>query len=537
MGFILHMSDFHLGKNFKTEIERLAELAKWINEQNIRVQYLVFTGDIIDAPTIKEHCLGVMIPKYSDEFRGLDIKKYKDNADIFLERIKESGIARIEEYNKLLLETAMKKIDKSITVVKEFLSEIDVPYEQFITCCGNHDRLRYLSENTVSVECRDHHINEADLFADYEPYVSFCGAFSRHISYKTTVYRHEDVNFIIANSNWRAPKADETNNMCIHCGEIVDILHQLENEEGFVRTKNIFIAHKPFDDICENAKFPYNGLTLTVREMMERVVGLFLHGDKHSYVTKVNNWLKEFMCGQPLINEGVCYNLIDYDPYRGAISSKYIMYTNNQWGLVPISDCMEKIYNISRTNLKELAFELLSQGEHRPVNWNDAISLLQKAMEEGKFDLVAQMFGACGTLYNDRQKKIKYGKYGLFDQVFSLMYSSQEWRVFGIKGEPGTGKSTFLTLEYLFILWKFHRGESRFAPFYFDFDCLINTIESNQYEKNVIKIEAIINRCVEIFDSFLMQAIALGDEQKIPLCIIVDGLDTQNMLIHSKRQI
>lgn len=533
MGFILHMSDFHLGRNWKFEAERLSALAKWINEQDIQIHYLVFTGDIVDARIIKEDCLAVLIQKYSDEFKGLDVKKYKDNADIFLERIKESGITRIEEYNKLLEETAKKKIDKAIAVFKVFLDTIRVSYDRFITCCGNHDRLRYLKETEDSLKCdNDHRIDEHALFADYEPYVRFCNAFGNRISYKTTVYRHEGVNFIIANSNWRAPTANETNNMCIHCGEIVETLSKLEQAPGFTRTSNIFIAHKPFDDICENAKFPYDGQMLTVRELIERATVMFLHGDKHSYVTKVNNWLKEFMCGLPLVNDGVCYNLIDYDPSKGTISSKYIMYTNDQWGLVPISECMKKIYDLSSDHLKKLAFDFLRQGEQHAANWNDAISLIQRAMKEGRFDLAAQMFGACGTLYNDKQEKIRYGKYELFNQVFSLMHSSQEWRVFAIKGEPGTGKTTFLTLEYLFMLWKFYRGESRYAPFYFDFDCLTNSVDNESNEEDgVVGVEAVINRCVEKFEVFLNEVIALGDEQKIPLCIIVDGLDTQNMLI------
>ena len=57
MSYILHMSDFHFGRDPALERTRLDDLATWIKSNQIHIDYLVFTGDMIDAPTIQTECI------------------------------------------------------------------------------------------------------------------------------------------------------------------------------------------------------------------------------------------------------------------------------------------------------------------------------------------------------------------------------------------------------------------------------------------------------------------------------------------------
>ena len=57
MSYILHMSDLHYGQDTTKEKERLKSLAKWINEQNLNISLLLFTGDFVDAPSIVKECV------------------------------------------------------------------------------------------------------------------------------------------------------------------------------------------------------------------------------------------------------------------------------------------------------------------------------------------------------------------------------------------------------------------------------------------------------------------------------------------------
>ena len=54
---ILHMSDIHYGKNTSLEKEKLATLARWINNEKICVEFLIFTGDMIDAHEVTKECI------------------------------------------------------------------------------------------------------------------------------------------------------------------------------------------------------------------------------------------------------------------------------------------------------------------------------------------------------------------------------------------------------------------------------------------------------------------------------------------------
>lgn len=560
MKYILHMSDFHFGKAPEIENERIELLAKWIKKNNIVVRYVVYTGDVIDARTITQMCVldivrdhvndfKVLLPALCDKdglYKGKKLSELSEKesyevlfqsvneyVDLFISQIQQLGDNWIADYNARLLNKANLQVDNAIKTVTAFLRDISVPFDQFISCCGNHDRLRYLSSQKDSFSCnKEHHLSE-ELYEDvHEPYNRFCHAINNKLNYKTIVYSHDNVNFIIANSNWRTPSDKETNNMCIHCGKLMELLNELRSRPTFERKRNIFIAHKPFDDLCENAKFPYDSdQELTAREIIEQTTSMFLHGDKHSYAVKSKNWLKEFMCGTPLTWDRVRYNLIGYDPQEGVQASRFLLFSDGAWTQIPIMEFIDNTYAVSEQYLKKYAFTFLDQNKKAAINAQGAIRLIQDSMDSDRMFWIQQLFSSCVKLYDENGKKKSFDKNALLESFIAHVEDSDKWLALGVKGQAGSGKSTFLTIEYMYLLWRFYSGNCKYIPFYFNADALTQSIEQEMSEKGYAQdVEVIIESYFSKFAVFLENAINLSNKYGIPICLIVDGLDTLNVI-------
>lgn len=530
MSNILHMSDLHLGKSPKTESERLASLACWIASQGICIRYLVFTGDVIDARVITEACIQELVSAYPDEFSDVINESIHDKTDVYLQHIKKIGNDFVEKYNSLLNSLTKKQVECAIKLMRDFLREINVPTDRFIACCGNHDRLRYLSLSASELACDStHRIDEDHYKRDYEPYIMFCNGINPKLTFNTSLYCTEDLFFVISNSNWRTPTDTSSNNACIHCGEVIRIFAELEKINGYCREKTIFLAHKPFDDFCETTKYPYsNSQYITTRDIIERGASMFLHGDKHAYIARTDNSMQEYMCGCPIAYDNVHYNLIDYS--EGTTTARYIKLSENSWVSIPIGDFLENAYNISKVYLKGLSSKFLNVDSNIPVNWNDALSMMQTAIDSGRFSTVTQLFSSCCTLYNELHAKERLNG-DLFNVFYSRVISSNHFRAISVKGEPGTGKSTFLSIEYLYMLRKYQRGECSIVPFYFDFDKLIFQIEQSIKNNEQYTISDILDMAYNAFKDFLNDCLNLLQPYHMSTCLFIDGLDTKNVFV------
>mgnify|MGYP002525717573 CR=1 FL=1 len=531
MSYILHMSDFHFGKFPETEIARLDSLAQWILNLAFDIRYLVFTGDVIDARVITESCIQKLVSIYPDEFNDVITQDIHEQTDTYLQHIKKIGDDYVKKYNSLLKEQTHQQILNAITLMQKFLCTINVCTDHFIACCGNHDRLRYLSLTEDEFSCNSmHEINEEDYTKDYEPYIMFCKGINPKLTYNTALYFTDDLFFVISNSNWRTPKDDLTNNACIHCGKIMKIFKELETMNGYHRNKTVFLSHKPFDDFCEDAKFPYKTTQLlTTREVIERSASMFLHGDKHTYIARTENPLQEFMCGCPLGYDNVHYNLIEYSKETKA-TAQYVKYSENGWMLVPTGNFLENVYDTSKPYLKRLSAKFLISNNSIPSNWDDALRMFQNSVDDGRFDIVSKLFSSCCTLYNERHEKVRIDD-NLFNLFYSHIVNSNQFRVISVKGDPGAGKSTFLTIEYLYMLHMYQCGECNMVPFYFDFDKLNFQIEQEVKENESYSISDILDLAYSKFKDFLDTCLNIVQRYNMNTCIFIDGLDTKNVFV------
>lgn len=87
-----------------------------------------------------------------------------------------------------------------------------------------------------------------------------------------------------------------------------------------------------------------------------------------------------------------------------------------------------------------------------------------------------------------------------------------------VKGRPSQGKSTFLSLMYLYLLGLYFKRDFLFLPVYFNRERLI---EYSYDEK------------VRIFERFVERANKLAKLLKTPICFILDGFNEYNYYSHS----
>ena len=525
MSTILHMSDFHFGKNITVERKRLDDLATWIKESELKIDYLVFTGDIIDAPVVQTDCVKKLKKQFPDAPDAIKSIKPSDDPDSIRASICAAGSDYISAYNDLLRDITKKHMKQAGEFFLSFIRRIDIDKRDVILCCGNHDRLRFADEPVF--ECKDtRHFDESVMEEQFAAYDDLCRSINDELSHRTMRYPRKGVNFIIANSNWKTPSQKETNNMCISCDSLSAELSQLRHSEMFNRNCNLLIAHKPYDDFCESVKYPYDGELLTVQQIIERSVTAFLYGDKHSYAIRMRNDPKEFMCGLPLNYKGIRYNLLDTDPVTGVRACSYIINDGNGWINVPITDCIESVYNTSKQFLKSYAFTLLTKSSTIPLEWDSMIESFQNVYENGTLSQISELFASFSDLRKDRNI-IDINESTFFDQLFYLIDGCSSQSV-SIKGRPGTGKSTFMTIMYLHMLWMFSNGKSRYIPFYFS----VETITTNLPEDILLSHDEnnYILYVVEQFSHYLDSCVKLHKDYHLPLCLFIDGLEKSNSL-------
>lgn len=519
MSYILHMSDLHLGRNPELEQKQLTGLATWLTKQKIHATYLVFTGDMIDAPSLLSTCIRKLKRRFPEQFSGLE---QTADTDTLLAQVSAAGSDCITFYNEQIREVTLHSMKRAAQLFLDFIHQIGVDNRNVILCCGNHDRMRLAHE--TDFDCgKTHCVDEDKSTALFEAYNLLCKMVNDKLSHRTEVYSQGGINFVIANSNWRAPSHGETNRMCVNCGVLSQKLAQLQQNTGFQRSCNLLIAHKPYDDFCENFKYPYAGEYLTVGDIVERSVTAFLFGDKHTAFVKINHDPKQFMCGSPLCNSRVQYNLLDFDPSVGVQSCSYILNDGSGWIQVPIMDCQEAVYNTSQPYLKGYAFDLLAHNRNVPPSWELAINLMQDTRDHGMLAELSELFAAFSEL-REGQPTLEIEKRSFFEQLVALIECSQ-LQALSIKGRPGIGKSTFITILYLYMFCLFSSGKTRYIPFYFNFDILTADLSDSKYS-----VKKYISYCYDCFSNYFSSCRCLSRQYGRPLCLFLDGLEKSKVL-------
>ena len=524
MSYILHMSDFHFGKNYTLEKNRLFDLAAFIGRKKIKIHSVVFTGDMIDAQSTTKKCIESLKNVCPQLFKDIDTKA-KIDIDYIAAIIASRGEDAVQKYNSEIKKYMDEAMECAADIFREFLAKINVNSDNVILCCGNHDRIRLVDEPKQNCGY-EHRLDENSITEPFEVYNCLCKKINNKLSFKTSVYKANEINYVILNTNWMVPDAKNKNNVCINCGSVSDVIKKLENSAEVNRNNTILISHKPWDEFCETVKYPYSGEQLSLSDVIANTVSLALYGDKHSYAIRKYNRHDELLCGSPLSDGTIRYNLIDFDSAREESRCNYIFFDGKQWIQIPISECQCEVFEESKPYLKHYSFDIIEENRSTKRTWDKTIDLVETAINAGHMKTISEFFSAICDL--------KQGPTGVeinsSDFIFQLIsvINTSAFQAVGVKGKPGVGKSTFLTLVYMCWYYLFCTGQNKFMPFYFNVESILNKVLNK--EKAKYDADEYINVIYRGFSRFLTSCIKLKSKYNIPVCLIIDGLEKSKIL-------
>lgn len=531
MGKLLHVSDFHITKDKKQSRERLQSLANYLNESQINIDILVFSGDLVDAKRI------VDITRHSFIKEHLDLDLNKNDNKMFRKDLLKYGeidSKYIKDYNLLLEQNTKEAFDVAIEIFKEFIGAIGISdTKRIIICCGNHDIIERLYLENSDIECDSINSNKK-IISSFEYYNYFHKKIKNVEIYNTHLEEIDCFNFVIINTNFK--DSHSKNSFCWNC---FDIKNFIDNNHDVLQRKkhNILVAHQPFENVCENAEYDYSpkyeAAYQTVFSIMSNISNYLLCGDKHTFKSSYGLDWNILMSGSPLISKRLVYNLIEYD--EGITGTKLLIWDNNKWKIYPIQQTIQFVYNLCMKFINKSSYKLFLNKEKK--SYKDALITLkdvEKMLSKKRLDTISNMFlSFCKLRNNSNDLDIDDN---IFDVVYRIIEQSTTKQPLNIKGIPNTGKSTFLGIQFLYLIFKFANGELSYIPTYINLDYLYlceNNIDEENMDDYIINendgIRTIYSKVEKFFNNYLQEIETISKDCDMPICFIIDGLDQKKL--------
>lgn len=142
--YILHVSDFHLAsESIDFAQEGLRCLSDTLDKNDITVDYLIHTGDVIDAKDAHRIAADDLVK--GDPSLSWITGEYVSDSNFDENRFKNDHRVNdtiLEQINKKISENTNTLYQVCAQVIKEFLANIRVRKRHTYFCVGNHDTLR-----------------------------------------------------------------------------------------------------------------------------------------------------------------------------------------------------------------------------------------------------------------------------------------------------------------------------------------------------------------------------------------------------------
>lgn len=558
--FILHVSDFHLTEKKQDLLCAKSALKSLVNklaDENIKIDYLVHTGDIIDSSDLYEKVARkIKLPK---EFFS---QKENSNNTQFDRKIfnKKATETQKNSFNMALLALTTKRFKKAENLFKEFISDLNIPLGSVVICCGNHDVLQLFPINNIAIKCKENddkwvytfpkEIN--NIFVPFETFLNNLETANSQKRCKSTspiVHCNIDnLNFLILNTNWKNPLEQKPGYFCIRCDYINTVINEIPMTPN---TLNIVLAHKPLYEICEKARLSYQQYfqTLFMSNLRKFIgtKGIYLCGDKHTRSIGGSKFhdIPHYIGGEPLRSKtirDVEYNLLEIN--NGELGLEKKIHLTHQpaqiheeclgWecGIRPQDDVISKIYELSKVYIIDKAFGIM--GNLKSTNsWE---SIYQEANNwddiclQPWYDDLNRLYQAiCKYRINGSTEITLDGK-NIFDFICERLNAqvglSCSKNVLNIRGEYSSGKSTFLGLFFIYLLNQYSLGKINFIPAYFNVE---NEEMSMKIKNGISYFEAV----KQAFDTYSKEIQHISVKEHQPICFIIDGLDEQDCWSYS----
>ena len=536
--YILQVSDFHISEESKDSAKNaLKAVTDKIKEMKIDIRYLIHTGDIINSKDINQKI---------EEKYGIELKN--------------------EEYDKCLDEIVSQRFEIAKEIFGEFEEKLDVMRKNIVICCGNHDKVRYRTR-------------KKDAF---KPFQNFLKNVCSHTKL-TDLYKLDDINVLVLNTNI----SDDKKVTCVDCENLKEVLNvQLHEEQpswfytyggnaniSVEESKvNVIVAHQPLYDICEQIRLPYGSETQTTDFLsaLQDFIngnGIYLCGDKHtsSIAASYIHDIPHFFCGHPFVfeknnfpsdcvhkdlvqskNSEIDYNLIEIrDGKTGQVRKIHLVKKEDgTWKcqVHPIDAVVSNLYEKSKKYIVKNSFALLANqsgtrySSWANLSWRNLFNRLDTGITGDDLKEISEFYGLFCRLKNSSNESIEWDDeinifYKLCKIVTQFMHDEKNpnlQNIINVRGDYSSGKSTFLGLLYIYLLYRYSYGKIDYIPAYFNMenDDILNRIQAGNTYAWAVK---------QTFASFIEEVEKIAQGEHTSVCYIIDGLDEQDIWSESSQ--
>jgi hypothetical protein len=480
--------------------------------------------------------------------------KNKFDSDCFQKR---ANSTQKIHFNNELKNLVQKRFEQADQIMREFISNLNVSFGNVVIGCGNHDVLRLIPVAKPIITCTegDNNYNEyrisntEDIFDPFENFINNLGAAnskSRCGEKGIIQCTLNGINVLLLNTNWPKPSDCKEGYCCVNCESIIQKLQDWRNSGGNTKNAiNIIVAHKPMYEICEKARLAYKRYIKTpfmaeIREFIGEN-GIYLCGDKHtrSIVGSFFHDVPHYIGGEPLTekdtssdNYEVEYNLLQIDDGGIGIERKLHLCSSDGkvWTceLRPQDNVVAELYNHSHEHIVQNTFELL--GMTKPADawenlcqevygWNTKDRTVWNRNVDAFYKSICK-FRICGVddiAWKDGENIIEY----ICERIKDRITDVRTQNLLNIRGEYSSGKSTFLGLTYIYLLYQYSIGRIDFIPAYFN-------LENPKMIDKIAGRESYYSAVYNTFDEFTIKIQTIAKKQHQSVCYIIDGLDEQD---------
>jgi len=484
---ILHLSDFHITSQTPQEdIDKLNKMTDFLDNQNKKINCIVFTGDAIDKNVIKEEMTKIT----NDSGNGVT--------------------PEVNEHD--LIQSAYLK---AIGALKAVSTKLNVLPSNVISVCGNHDidRLGQTINQSGDSSKNFKENDENKMSQSFKNFDFFTKQIGSNMDHHTNIYSVDGFNFLCINTNFSSAdeaycKQSKKKEQCINCYGVQNIIKaNYEKLKNNGRSKNIILSHAPAHKFCEHVLLPPTGVANSVSPIdnVTDLCELHLCGDKHR-TARIGT---QFYAGTPLREKYIGYNLFEFSE-SGSYNCRLLIYEKDNWTFSTSPDEISDILAAS--------FGVKTKGVFEIFNWTyDESCLIKKEffsreLSSNIFDDVDAFFKHIATLNrvveNRSSERIPWNG-NILDHITSLITKSTCSNPVTFKGSPQLGKSMLASFYYIYLLNEFIQKRIGYLPIYINVRKIMDTNSDKQIEK---------------IETYLNNATLLVKIHDVPLIMIIDGL-------------
>lgn len=577
--YILHVSDFHLSeRNIDFAKMGLNYLSDTLDNEDITVDYLIHTGDVIDSKGA--FCIAAEDLRCKDPSMSWISDKYVSDTDFDMNGFLSDHRATdevIRRMNNQVSENMSMLYLEGTKLIEKFLANIRVRRRYTYFCAGNHDTQRLISRETPP-KCDRFERDYGDA-SEYHQYLekyekehNIFGSFKTSFLSQLDVWNSNfsaysdqtgDINLVVLNTNHPNPHRSKEGYYCVDCASMIDVLKQFNTKDDD-KHLNIVIAHKPIYEICEAARMAFCSYHKT--DFMTAILnflgenGIYICGDKHTRSVSDTTFhnIQHIIGGAPFKEPDekdsfhVEYNLIEVIGGKiGNIQKIHLSYdADKKWQCVfrPEDSIIEKLYELSSISVIPQCLSVLTL-DSRKNSWTDISRIFfTEKKKPPKWGLLEQkldrLYHIVGKVVSEEKCEENFlrawderintcsifqNMRDYLDDKMSNESISAQANILNIRGEYSSGKSTFLGILYIYLLYQYSIGNISFIPAYYNLEnkAILRQINSNN--DNV----SYYNSAKDSFKKFVDEVQNIAKKSHQAVCYLIDGLDEQDVWSYS----